>query len=97
MKKREFRRLLTKKGFVEVIDRDHKYYFLRDPDESEKVITHIRTKLSHSGKEKDISDSLMSKIYKQLKFPSKRELEEYLDCTVTYKEYIQYLKSIGVI
>ena len=69
MKKREFQRLLTKKGFVEVLYRDYRYYFLRDPDEPEKVITHVRTKLSHhSRKEKDISDSLCQKSTSSLSF-----------------------------
>lgn len=98
MKKRELRRILKKKRFVEVLaGKDHIYLYLRDPNDPEKYCSHIRTKVSHSGKEKDISDNLMSKIYKQLRFRSKRELEEYLDCTITYEEYTRYLKSIDAI
>jgi len=73
MKKRELRKILKKKGFVEVVAKDHIYLYLRDPNDLERYYSHIRTKVSHSGREKDISDDLLAKMYKQLGFGSKKE------------------------
>ena len=87
MKKREFRRILKKKGFIEVVAKDHIYLYLRDPNDPEKYYSHIRTKISHSGKEKDISDNLLAKMYRQLGFGSKKDFMEYLDCTRTHKDH----------
>ncbi len=97
MKKREFRRILKKKGFIEVVARDHIYLYLRDPNDPEKYYSHIRTKVSHSGKEKDISNNLLAKIYRQLGFESKKEFMEYLDCTRTHEDHVNHLKSLGKI
>lgn len=74
MKKREFRRILKKKGFIEVVAKDHIYLYLRDPNDPEKYYSHVRTKISHSGKEKDISDNLLAKMYRQLGSGVKRTL-----------------------
>lgn len=95
MKKRELRKILKKKGFTEVISKNHIYFYLKDPEDPEKHYSHIRTKLSHSGKEKDISDNLLAKIYKQLGFESKKEFTKYLDCKRTHRDHVEYLRNLG--
>lgn len=46
---------------------------------------------------KDISDDLLSVMYKQLHFESKNEMMRFIDCTKSYEEYLAYLKAHGVI
>lgn len=84
-------RALTKKGFTLEKKRDHNYYFLYL--NGKKTI--INTKVSH-GSHKDISDGLLNKMMKQMKLP-KKEFDEYMNCTFSKEEYLNYLKVNGYI
>jgi hypothetical protein len=92
MKAREFERAVTQKGFT-VIDRDHRYYFLND---AEGKKTPVRTKVSHDQRH-DISDNLLSIMYKQLHFKNKAEFMKFIDCTITYETYLNDLMTRGII
>jgi hypothetical protein len=90
VRQREFEKAVTRKGFVVVSDRDHRYFFLKD---TEGKMTPVRTKISIHGNVKDISDDLISVMYKQLHFESKNDFMKFIECTKSYKEYIALLKS----
>jgi hypothetical protein len=89
VKQREFERAITRKGFVVVSDRDHRYFFLKNPNGE---MTPVRTKISVHGDQKDISDSLLSVMYKQLHFENKADFMKFIDCTKSYEDYVHWLK-----
>ena len=88
---KDVERALTKKGFTLEKKRDHNYYFLYL--NGKKTI--INTKVSH-GSHKDISDGLLNKMMKQMKLP-KKEFDEYMNCTFSKEEYLNYLEVNGYI
>jgi hypothetical protein len=90
VKQREFEKAVTGKGFVVVTNRDHRYFYLMDTDGKK---TQVRTKISVHGKVKDISDDLLSVMYKQLHFESKNDFIKFIECKKTYEDYISWLKS----
>ncbi|MCX6698315.1 MAG: hypothetical protein NTV68_00070 [Methanomicrobiales archaeon] len=94
IKQREFSKAALKKGFVAVKQSEHCYFYLKNPDDK---ITHIRTKMGQHGNVKDISDDLLSVMYKQLHFESKNEMMRFIDCTKSYDEYIASLKAHNII
>ena len=94
IKQREFRKAVLKKGFVAVKQSEHCYFYLRNTDEK---ITLIRTKIGQHGNQKDISDDLLSVMYKQLHFETKDEMMKFIGCTKTYEEYIASLKVHNII
>lgn len=83
---------LPKKGFSEVVDRDHIFYLFF----YEGKKTHIHTHVSHGTKYKTLGDDLVSKMAKQCKLTTKgfRRLTE---CTLSHDDYIGILKSSGEI
>ncbi len=96
IKKRDIMNTLSGKGFVKVVSKHHIYFYLRDPDNPDKYITHVRTRLSH-GSSKDLSDNILSKMAKQLRFNSKKQFLDYVDCKYTYSDYVKKLKAEGII
>lgn len=93
IKQREFRKAILKKGFV-AVKSEHCYFYLKNANNE---ITPIRTKIGQHGNEKDISDDLLSVMYKQLHFESKNEMMKFIDCTKTYEDYIASLKAHNII
>ncbi|MDO9035796.1 MAG: hypothetical protein Q7U51_11405 [Methanoregula sp.] len=93
IKQREFSKAALKKGFV-AVKSDHCYFYLKDANDE---ITNVRTKIGQHGSMKDISDDLLSVMYKQLHFESKNEMMRFIDCTKNYEEYLAYLKAHGVV
>ena len=91
IKTRKIDSALIRKGFVKKEKRDHIYYILYVNGKK----TQIRTKLSHSSKE--YNDGLLSAIRKQLKFNSKKELENFINCPLSEEEYISMLMDKSVI
>jgi hypothetical protein len=83
-KKRDFDKAATKKGFIEDKKRDHIFYYFTDKDG--KRYTPIHTKISHGGSG-DISDELLSKMYKQMNLESKSDLQHYIDCSLSEDKY----------
>jgi predicted RNA binding protein YcfA (HicA-like mRNA interferase family) len=87
LKSNDVEAALKKKGFQRD-DGDHKFFYLYHLGKR----TTIRTKISH-GRSHDIDDSLISKMYKQLKFKTKETFLQYVECKVTYEEYIKDLET----
>jgi len=95
IKQREFRKAALKKGFVAVSQSEHCYFYLKNPDG--EINTSVRTKMGQHGKMKDISDDLLSVMYKQLHFETKNEMMKFIDCTKSYEEYVASLKALNII
>ena len=84
-KKREVENALLKKGFTLRKYKDHNYCVLYHNG----VKTQIYTKTSH-GSHKDIDDGLLGKMQRQMGLP-KKEFNEYMNCTFSKADYIEYL------
>lgn len=94
VKKQDFLKAALKKGYQQVSRRDHIY--LRYVDENGKIIDAVHTKVSHGGgKNGDISDSLLAKMAHQMKFDTKKELMEYVECTYSLEKYRKMLIDKG--
>lgn len=82
---KDVEKALLKKGFTLKKEKDHNYYFLY----FNGVKTRINTKVSH-GSHKDIDDGLLGKMRRQMKLP-KKEFDEYMNCTFSKEDYLNYL------
>nr|QNO52824.1 hypothetical protein KPNLKIIH_00016 [Methanosarcinales archaeon ANME-1 ERB6] len=94
IKTRKIASALTTKGFIEQGGKKrkkHTFYFLYVDGKK----TSIRTKLSHGIDEYD--DKLLSFMSKQLKFDKKKEIEDFIDCSKTYNEYIRMLMDKSIL
>jgi len=80
---------LENKGFTLAKGKDHNYYFLY----LNGVKTSVNTKISH-GSHKDIDDGLLGKMRRQMRLPVK-EFNEYMNCTFSKENYINYLIKNG--
>lgn len=89
----DVKKVLLKKGFREDFrkSRDHHYYSLHINGIKQSVTTKISR-----GSHKDISDSLLSEMRKQVKLP-KKQFNEYLNCTFSEEEYVNYLQENGLL
>ena len=85
--KKEVESTLSKKGFTLVNNKDHNYYFLYHNGKK----TTINTKVSH-GSHKDISDGLLNQMMKQIRLP-KKEFNEYMNCTFSKEQYLNFLEE----
>lgn len=83
--KADVERALQRKGFTLEKKRDHNYYFLYVNGKK----TTINTKVSH-GSHKDIDDGLLNKMMRQMRLP-KKEFNEYMNCTFSEDDYMEYL------
>jgi len=84
-KAREIKDSLIKKGFISE-QRDHTYLFLRVEGRKSR----IHTKISHGIKE--YGDNLLSIMSRQL-YLSTKQLNDLLDCPLSYEEYLSILKE----
>ncbi|MDO5845262.1 MAG: hypothetical protein Q4Q53_08995 [Methanocorpusculum sp.] len=89
MSKRKFSSAAVKKGFSENRRKDHIVFILSDEDGDN---TRIHTKISHGGGD-DISDSLVSKMYKELCFPTKEDFRRFVECKLSENDYRELLKN----
>ncbi|WP_298018238.1 hypothetical protein [uncultured Parasphingopyxis sp.] len=87
-KRRDIDKALQKKGFKKS-ENDHSYYIYHDLSGRK---TTKRTKLSHGTQHKDIDDSLLTVMARQIKLPKKKFLE-LVDCTLDQKGYEKLLGS----
>lgn len=85
-------RILLQKGFIEDRSRDHSFYYLKA---SEIVYRSVFVKISHGTHEPGLD--IMSKIKRSMKFSKSQDFCRYMDCTMSKEEYIQMLKSVGII
>lgn len=88
----ELQAALDKKGFV--LDRmtTDKIYFLHH--EGKK--TAVYTKVSH-GRGEELRFPILKMIQRQLCFDTQGQLQQFIDCPLSYNDYINLLKSKGVI
>ncbi len=80
---------LCRKGFVEDATRDHRYFFFYY--EGKQV---FHTKISHGAKV--LGDSLIGMMSRQM-FLSKVEFLQFIQCTLSEKDYVGILKEKGMI
>ncbi|HJK77560.1 MAG TPA: hypothetical protein O0Y06_06510 [Methanocorpusculum sp.] len=88
--KRKFAAATQKKGFLEVRNRDHVVFVFTDS--AGKPDSKIQTKMSH-GAGNDISDGLLVKMAKQMKFSKKAELDKFVECSISEEEYREMLRK----
>ncbi|GBF52059.1 hypothetical protein LPTSP4_35970 [Leptospira ryugenii] len=77
---------LIKKGF-KLIESHHRFYYF----EHNGILTSIRTKISTGSSYKTYNDSLIAQLKKQLKFNTKKELLDFINCPMTAEEYKELL------
>ena len=84
---------LLKKGFIlHNKGRDHRYYHFTHNGKT----TGIYTKISRGKKYKTISDSLASRIKRQLKLDS-NQFDKFIECPMKHIDYILHLQSLNLI
>ncbi|WP_255331380.1 hypothetical protein [Methanocalculus taiwanensis] len=90
LKKRDFSKAAVSKGFIEIKSGNHIFY--RFTDSEGRICDRVHTKISH-GSASDLSNDLLAKMYKQMKFNSKSDLESFIQCPFTEEMYRKLLRS----
>ena len=88
----EIEKSLKAKGFLCRMS-DHKIYYLYYKEKR----TRIKTKISRGTKHKDYSDNLLSAMSRSLNFDNLSQFKAFVNCPLSYEEYIKILKFKGVI
>jgi len=92
IKSSNLKKALTKKGFVKKDSTNHDKYVFYYNDAK----TDIWTIMSRGGHgEKDLGETLMSNVKKQMCFENKDQLIRFSECTFTEKDYIEMLIKNG--
>jgi len=86
----KIKRALKKKGFEEDKTHHNMFWFYHD---SKK--TSIRTRISHSIEE--YGESLLGEIKRQMRFPEKKQLLDFIDCSLSKNDYVKILTDTGTI
>jgi len=87
-KTREVSAALQRKGF-ELRDSHHSMFHLRVDGKD----VGIHTKISHG--ERDIDDTLAGLMRKQMKLSTRKEFALFVECPMTFNEYLGILRSAG--
>lgn len=66
-----------------MIESDHRFYYY----EHNGKLTSIKTKISTGSSYKTYSESLISQLKKQLKFNTKKELLDFINCPMSAEQY----------
>ncbi|GEM_PF-2528959 len=91
--KKDIMKNLPKKGFVEINNRDHSwYYFYYNGNK-----TIVKTKVSHTPKLKTYSGQLLGALKSQLYLDSSLDVKKLCECPMEESEYIGVLKSKSLI
>jgi len=88
----QIEKALSAKGF-RLKESHHRFYYFY----YENKITSIRTKVSRGSSHKDYNDILLKQIQHQLKFDTKEQLFQFLQCPLKEEDYVQLLKEKGLI
>jgi len=88
---RDIESALLKKGFLKTPG-DHHYFKYQT---TTGLITPIKTKTSHTPKQKSIGDSLLGKMCRQCRL-SKSQFLDLVDCPMTREQYEIILKNDGI-
>lgn len=83
----EIRKNLPQKGFKKNKSGHHIYFH----HEYNGIETGIKTYISHSAKQRDIADDLLSSMRKQLRLDSMKEIVALIKCPMDKKEYEEIL------
>ncbi len=86
--KKKIEKSLSKKGFEIVVNKDHRYFHFEYNGKRIGIFTCV----SHGG-DKDISDSLISRMRKQLKLDKIKQAYDLFRCPMKYSDYIEILKE----
>ena len=89
IERERIRAVLSAKGFRQKSN-DHQFYYLFVGEKK----TSVFTKISHGNQYKDYSDELVQYVYHQMGLV-KKELLEFIDCPLSYENYIALLKQRG--
>lgn len=85
--RREIKRALARKGFRErQKGRDHDFFFF----EHEGLVKAVFTKISRGRKYRDIDDSLLKRMSRQLHL-SGSQFDQLIDCPMTEEGYVSVL------
>lgn len=83
------------KGYVYIgVHKGHHWYELTDVPNGKAP---IRTFHSMGDKGKELSDDLVSKMRKQMRFESRHDFEEYVECHMSEREYRDSLRKRGLL
>jgi len=77
---------LCRKGFVERVEKHHKYYFLY----CDGIKTTIKTYISHGDKE--VGDYLQGQMAKQTKLV-KKDFVRLVECELSGEDYVRLLRG----
>ncbi|MBK9935267.1 MAG: type II toxin-antitoxin system HicA family toxin [Cytophagaceae bacterium] len=91
-KTKDIQRVLKKKGFSIIPEKDHHQYYVLFIDGKKQA---IRTYFSHGKKE--YNSHLMGLIKKELKFSDSNKAEDFFDCPMSHQMYVEMLKDNGSI
>lgn len=89
LKARDIDRALKKKGFVEEYGKRHVKYHLQ----IDGKLTGISTGMSYGSGEP--RQTLLHQIKNEMGFDDSDDFENYVDCTMSYEQYVAYLKRNG--
>ena len=94
MERDKLEQSLQKKGFKMDDKKDHRYFHLvvngKRPG--------ISTKTSHGSKKyKTLAGPLQSAVKKQLKLDTSSQLKDFVDCPLSYENYLDILKEKGLV
>jgi len=92
IKARDLERALEKKGFQRQEGSRHTQYYFYYQNKK----TSIRVSISR-GSNSVYGDYLISCVRKEMKLPDNRQLELFVECTLTEEQYSEYLISSGEI
>lgn len=88
--RKDIERALRTKGFVQRAG-DHRFYSLVVNGRE----TQIRTKISTGTKYEIYGEPLLSGMRHQLHLPTRRHLEDFINCPLTAEDYIDLLRGQG--
>lgn len=88
-KARDIESALMAKGFDKEQDRRHVFFIYLDGDGKQ---TDIRTYMSHQAGGTDVSDNLLGKMAKQVKFKS-QDFRLLVDCPMSKEDYAAQVRN----
>ena len=91
--KKTVERAFRQKGLVCEEATDHRKWIVLH----EGKYTAVFTKVSRSPKHKDIDDTNLAKMSRQLRFRALHDFKEFVGCPITQEIYLELLKEQGYI
>ncbi len=91
-KSKEIKKVLLDKGFIINPDKTHHaFFYLYVNGKKHNIYTYFSHNMGEYG------HNLMGQIKKQLKFTDTSQAEDFFDCPMSGKDYIEMLKNNGSI